>query len=192
MGCTCNAICDADCGSNELTSGRVEECSSNEFPFSWTPIAGTTIILAQHLRDLESAINNERVNTNRRFTSPDPADCTSHIPGDVACNINTFAAWVFSGGLQNDIIDKHHWEDVKDANNDVSGKSGWGGQITTDFKSQVFDPVNSVILASDIIDLQTKINQTRTVCICDTHCNCHPTDCGCNGECPSHYYYYYP
>jgi hypothetical protein len=47
----------------------------------------------------------------------------------------------------------------------------------------------------DNVDLQDKINTTRNVCICDSHCNCDPGDCGCDGECPSddyYYYYYYP
>ena len=185
--CTCNAICDNDCGSNQICTGHVPACS-NDFTFYWTPVAGSTIILADHLRQLEQAIQTERLDTGRRYTSGEPAYCTTHTPGDLACTNNAFAGFAFGGGVAEDPILASHWDDIKDANNEVVTNSGYGSAITANFIA------DGIIYAVDVLELQTRINVTRSVCICDSHCNCDPTDCGCNGECPSddYTYYYYP
>jgi len=182
MPCTCNAICDNDCGSNQLRTGRVGDCETNDFSF--TGVFTDTVILAAHLAQLESAINNERTNGSRRFNSSDPAYCFTHTPGDVACTNNDWSAYSFSGSRSiGDVVRAAHYDNVIAANNEVVNDSGYGGLIS-------FNPaVGGVIIAANIDDIQTKINQTRTVCICDSHCNCNPSDCGCNGECPSDDYY---
>lgn len=193
MPCTCNAICDNDCGSNQLCTGHTPSCSND---FSFTSISIGTIVRASHLTELETAINQERVDVSRRFNSSDPAYCSSHTPGDVACSNNSFSAYSFTGsrGVGDPIL-TDHWDDVKDANNEVENNSGFGSVITTTFTKQSLDvssgKTDSIITAAQIDDLQTKINETRNTCICDSHCNCDPTDCGCNGECPSDDYYYY-
>lgn len=195
MACTCNAICDNDCASNQLCSGHEPACS-NSYVFT-SIVAGTTVILASHLAELEAAINLERGDTGRRYNSSEPAYCTTHTPGDVACSANAFAQWSFLGSRSaGDGILASHWDSVKNANNDVSNNSGYGGVVSTNFVAQGSDvssqKQSSVIRAVHIADLQDRINETRNACICDSHCNCDPSDCGCNGECPSHYYYYYP
>jgi hypothetical protein len=195
MPCTCNAICDNDCGANQICTGHVPACS-NQFSFTWTPVADVTVIFASHLAELESAIDAERINSGRRFNAAEPAYCSTHIFGDLACTNNDFSAFGFSGnrGIGDGQL-AQHWDNVKDANNEVSNDSGYGGVVVADFIAQSVDSIDSVIKALDVLELQTKINQTRNACICDTHCNCHATDCGCNGECPNddyYSYYYYP
>ncbi len=197
MPCTCNAICDNDCGSNQLCTGHAPACANT---FFFTGVGAGIVILADHLRELETAINTERVDAGRRFVAVDPAHCTTHTGGDVACNINDFSAKAFSGGGVGDEILASHWDDVKEANNEVVVLSTYGGIVTADFIDQASDvssgKQDSVIRGLDVENLQTQINVTRNSCICDSHCNCDPSDCGCNGECPSddyyYYYYYYP
>jgi hypothetical protein len=191
MPCTCNAICTNDCASNTLCTGHVPACSNS---FSFTSIGIGTIILASHLRELESAIDNERNDSGRRFNASEPSLCSLHTPGDLACTNNDFSSYGFSGGEAGEIIRAQDYDDVKDANNEVTNDSGYGVLVTGSFVDQASNPITSVIYAVAIADLQTKINQTRNVCICDSHCNCDPSDCGCNGECPSDDYYstYYP
>lgn len=193
MPCTCNAICDNDCASNQLCTGHEPACS-NTFAFTWTPVADVTVVLASHLANLEAAIDAERIDSGRRYNASNPAFCTTHTPGNVACSNNDFSAFGFSGsrGIGDGQL-AQHWDNVKDANNEVANNSGYGGVITANFIAQSADLVDSVIKAVDVLELQTKINQSRNACICDSHCNCDPSDCGCNGECPSDdYYYYYP
>ncbi len=193
MPCTCNAICDNDCGSNQICTGNVPVCS-NDFTFS--AISVGSLVRASDLQALQTAINNERNDSGRRFNAAEPAYCSTHTPGNLACTNNDFSSFSFSPGVVVDgEVEALHYDEIKDANNEVTNDSGYGGLITTNFVAQSVDPVNSVIRAADVTDLQTKINQTRNVCICDSHCNCDPSDCGCNGECPSddyYYYYYYP
>jgi hypothetical protein len=187
MPCGCNSICDHDCSSNNICTGHVPACSNT---FTLTSISQGDIVLAAHILELHEAIDTERKNGGRRFTASDPDYCTTHTPGDVACSNNNFNGYVWSGGIGATlIVEASHFDDVKDANNEVNTNSGYGGVIGADFP-----PVDDVIYASAITEMQTKINQTRNVCICDSHCNCNPGDCGCDGECPSddYYSYYYP
>ena len=193
MPCTCNAICDNDCGSNQICTGHVPVCSND---FTFTSVVIGTIVRAQHLLELQTAIDLERNDTGRRFNANEPAYCFTHTPGDRACLVNDFGSWPWTPGVEVDgEIDEQHFNDAKNANNDMVFKSGFGTEITTAFIPQDFDSspgkVNSIIKAADMQDLQTKINETRNACICDSHCNCDPSDCGCNGECPSDDYYYY-
>jgi hypothetical protein len=184
MPCTCNSICDADCSVNQLCTGHEPSCSNS---YSFTSVSVGDIILASHLAELETAINTERSDGTRRYNAPDPADCTNHTI--VACTNNVFGNWGFTGsrGVGN-IIFGIFYDNVKQAINQVYNDSGYGALVSNIYVA------DAIIYASYITDLQTKINQTRNVCICDSHCNCDPSDCGCNGECPSddYYSYYYP
>jgi len=191
MPCTCNTICDNDCASNQLCTGHVGSCSND---FAFETIIVDDIVLASHLSSLETAINAERINTGRRFVSGDPAYCSTHTPGDVACTINAFASYSFSGSRSiGDGILAAHWDGVKTANNEVANNSGYGRAVASNFIAQSVNSVTSIIKQAQVEDLQDSINETRNACICDSHCNCDPSDCGCNGECPSDdYYAYYP
>jgi hypothetical protein len=184
-GCTCNAICNNDCASNQLCTGNVPACVNS---FTFTSISTGDIVRASHVLELQTAIDSERGDGGRRFNASDPAHCTAHT--GVACSTNEFGGYSWTAGVGvGNIIDAQHFDDVKDANNEVVFQSTYGTAVTNNFVS------GAIIYASYITDLQTKINQTRNACICDTHCNCNPGDCGCNGECPSddyYYYYYYP
>jgi hypothetical protein len=186
MSCTCNAICSNDCASNQLCTGHVPTCL-NVFSFTWSPVASVTIILASHLRELEAAINAERNDGGRRFNSSEPPYCYTHTPGNVACGTNEWPGYPFGGGTVGNPILASHWNAIKEANNEVVNDSGYGSVVDSTFIA------DDIIYAGVVRDLQYKINQTREICICDSHCNCDPSDCGCNGECPSDdYYYYYP
>jgi hypothetical protein len=184
MPCTCNSICDNDCSVNQLCTGHEPACSNS---YSFTSVGVGDIILASHLTELETAINAERSDTSRRYNATDPDHCAAHTI--VACPNNFFGNWGFTGdrGID-DIIRGSHWDNVKQANNQVVTDSGYGTAITNIYVAE------AIIYASYITDIQTKINLTRNACICDSHCNCDPSDCGCNGECPSddYYPYYYP
>lgn len=186
MPCTCNAICDNDCSVNQLTTGYVPACANS---YVFTSINAGDIVRASHLAELEAAIDAERTDASRRFNSSDPAYCSTHTPGDVACSTNDWPVYGFSGSRSaGDVINASHFNAVKLANNEVVSDSGYGTSVSNNFNA------GDIIYASYVTDLQTKINQTRNVCICDSHCNCDPSDCGCNGECPSDDYYapYYP
>jgi len=193
MPCGCNSICDNDCSSNQLCTGHEPACSNS---YSFSAIAVNYVIRASHVSELEAAINAERTNSARRYNASDPAYCYTHTPGNVACSNNDFSSYGFTGSRSvGDGIEATHWDNIKNANNEVTTDSGYGGSVTTNFISQSADgstnKEDSVIKEAHVTDLQTKINQTRNVCICDSHCNCNPSDCGCNGECPSDDYYYY-
>jgi hypothetical protein len=187
--CTCNAICDNDCGANQICTGNAPACLNS---YTFTSISVGTIVRASHLRELETAINQERGDSGRRYYAADPTYCLTHIDGDVACPNNTFGQWSFFGGDVGDVIEAADFNNIALANNEVVYGSGYGTLITKFYTRQQDDPTDaSVIFSGGINDLQTKINETRNACICDSHCNCDPSDCGCNGECPSDDYYYY-
>ncbi len=188
MPCGCNSICDNDCSSNQLCTGHVNACVNS---YSFTSISIGDIVRASHLAELEAAIDAERVNATRRYNASDPTYCSTHTPGDLACTNNDFSVYGFSGsrGVGNSVL-ATHFDNVKSAINEVTNNSGYGGSVLNNFIAQSVDANLSIIYASYITDLQNKINTTRNVCICDSHCNCDPSDCGCNGECPSDDYYY--
>jgi hypothetical protein len=181
MPCTCNAICDNDCTVNQLCTGNESACSNS---YSFTSISIGTIIRASHINELQDAINAERTDTSRRYNASDPAHCNTHTI--VACTNNFFGNWNFLGDrVVGETILGSNFDNVKQAINQVYTNSGYGALVTNTYVA------GNVIYASQIIDLQDKINTTRNVCICDSHCNCNPGDCGCDGECPSDDYYYY-
>jgi hypothetical protein len=174
MACGCNGICDNDCAVNRLCTGYEPACSNT---YSFTSIAAGQLITAAVLAQLEAAINAERANVSRRYNSADPPVwvCNSHTPGNVACSNNSFGPYSFTGARGvGDIIYAQHYTNVKNANNLVTSLSGSGATITQNFV------VGAIINATDIQALQTGINQTRNICICNAHCNCNPADCGCN------------
>jgi len=176
--------CTNDCGSNQICTGNAPVCS-NEYTF--TSIVALDYIRASHLEELQIAIDDERVNGIRRFNSGEPDYCDTHTPGDIACSNNDFSGYLWTSGVvSGGTILRNHFNDIKEANNEVVNDSGFGSLVTTSFLAQSGSPSGSIIYATDITDLQTKINATRIACICDSHCNCDPSDCGCNGECPSH------
>jgi hypothetical protein len=183
-GSSSSAACDNDCGTNQLCTGHVPVCS-NDFTFESVITTGT-IVRAFHIEELQTAIDLERTDAGRRFNASDPAYCDTHTPGDVACSSNEFSGYSWdSGVVSGGIVLAQHFDDLKEANNEVVTDSGYGTAISTTFAA------DGIIYAADITDLQTKINATRNACICDSHCNCDPSDCGCDGECTSDSYYYY-
>lgn len=187
MPCTCNSICDHDCASNQLCTGHVPACSNT---YTFTSITVGRVIYAADLTQLHLAIDGERTDSGRRFNASEPDYCYTHTPGNVACSNNDFSAYSWTSGVgAGGKIYAQHMQDIKDANNEVfTNSGGYGGLVSYTFAAY------GIIYASQMQHLQTKINESRNVCICDSHCNCDPSDCGCNGECPSddYYTYYYP
>lgn len=182
MPCGCNSICPNNCSANSTTCiGFVPACSNS---YAFTGIASGTIISSTHLAQLEAAINAERTNVSRRFIATLPSfGCSAFT--SVACPTNAFSSFSFSGARSSgDVIAATHFNNVKTANNQVTTQSGFGVSVANNFIA------GDIIYASFIQDLQTKINQTRNVCICDSHCSCNPFNCGCNGECPGDDPYY--
>jgi hypothetical protein len=189
MPCTCNSICDNDCSVNQLCTGHVPACVNT---YSLTTISIGDIVRASHVWELHTAIDGERNNGSRRYNASEPTYCTTHTPGDLACTNNDFSSYSWSTGIVADReILAQHYDDLKDAINEMVNGSGYGSLVTANFLAQSVCAADSIIQAADITELQTRINQSRNVCICDSHCNCDPTDCGCNGECPSDDYYAY-
>jgi hypothetical protein len=184
MPCTCNAICDNDCAANNaVCTGHAPYCTNT---FSFTAIATGVLITAAHMRELETAINDERNDTGRRFNAANPVPCASFT--SVACTNNAFGIFPFTGGLAGAVKTDDDTDDVIQANNEIQIASGYGGIVPS-----TPAPGNTISYVM-YNEIQSKINETRTVCICDSHCSCNPADCGCNGECPSddYTYYYYP
>ena len=184
MPCTCNAICDNDCAANNnVCTGNEPVCAND---YSFTVIAAGTVILDNHINELETAINNERTDATRRYNASDPSPCASHT--SVACSTNDWAAYAVDSPNAADLIEAANFDKVIAANNEVVTDSGFGTSIALNPNP------GDLITAADIQTIQSAINGTRDACICDSHCSCDPADCGCNGECPSddYYYYYYP
>ena len=160
MGCT--GECPADCACNGNTCGGHAPVCSNSYSF--TSISVGAIVTAAHLAELETAINQERQNASRRCGGTSPA-CGSNCPG----------AYSFTGSRSiGDTILAAFYNNVADANNTCG-----------EYHSTVPTPVASIgdiIEAVHVSTLQSYINQTRNLCICNTFITC--SNCGCNGECP--------
>jgi len=156
--CASNCSCDGNyCG------GNAPACSNS---YSFSSVASGGDIRASHLAQLEAAINAERTNSSRRCAGTSPA-CGSNCPG----------TYSFSGSRSvGDTIQAVFYNRVAIANNTCGG-----------YHSTATNPIanaGSDIAASHVVHLQTRINQTRNMCICNTYKVC-STDCGCNGECPT-------
>lgn len=161
MGCT-NCPLDCACDGN-YCSGHSGVCTNS---YVFVSVAADIDIRALHLAELESAINTERTNATRRCAGTSPA-CASNCPG----------TYSFTGSRgTGDEIKAVFYNNVANANNTCG-----------EYHSTAIDPiaaVNIVISAADLVHLQTRINQTRNMCICDTYKVC-GADCGCDAECPT-------
>jgi hypothetical protein len=163
MGCT--GECPSNCSCNGNYCGGNQPACSNSYSFT-TITAGVTTITAAHLSELETAINQERTHPTRRCVGTSPA-CGSNCPG----------TYSFTGArTPGDEILATFYNAVSDANNTC-------GEYHSTATYPIASP-GSVIQASEVQHLQTKINETRNMCICNTYLVC-GTDCGCNGQCPA-------
>lgn len=180
MPCGCNSICDSNnCPANTPCYGDEPTCS-NSFNFTAlpsNPVATGIIIEAQHLDDLEDAINNERTDGSRRYNASPPCLPDSAV---AACTNNAFVAYDFTtlSGARGvgDLIRAIHINNVVSANNFVPSQSGYG------VVSSVSEGVGSLIDAPDVLQLQSDINGTRNACICNSFASCSPHCCNIN--CP--------
>lgn len=157
MPCACNNICTSGhCPLNSDCNGHVDPCLSNQYPF--TSVDDTFLIRASHIQELQDAIDTERADGTRRFTS-------------TACPGNCGDAWTWTyEPATGDWIVIEHPEEIRDANNDL------------DFSETITLPMvfYDIVDAVDITYLQNQINQTRENCICDSHCSCHFNCCDIN------------
>jgi hypothetical protein len=162
MGCT--GECPSNCSCNQnVCSGNQPACSNS---YSFTSVSAGIIITAAHLAELETAINQERTDGTRRCGGTAPA-CGSNCPG----------AYSFSGsrGVGDEML-AVFYNRIAEANNTCG-----------EYHSTATNPIATTgneIQASDVQHLQTKINQTRNMCICVTFVVC-SSDCGCNNQCTS-------
>lgn len=160
----CSGQCPSNCSCDEnVCSGNQPACSNS---YSFTSISSGDIITAAHLAELETAINQERTHPTRRCAGTSPA-CGSNCPG----------AYSFSGSRGvGDEIKAQFYNNVATANNTCG-----------EYHSNATNPIATVgneINASHVQHLQTRINQTRNMCICNSYIKC-STDCGCDGQCPT-------
>jgi hypothetical protein len=171
MGCT--GECPSNCGANYVCVGNQPACPANGKNGSgWTEtlVAGTTLIKASHLAELESAINAERTHATRRGAGT-----------STACGSNTPGSYSFSGSRSvGDVINATHFTNVAKAINgtpfNVNGNTESPGSI-------VSDPyVNSgdVITKAQIDALRSAINDVEGYCICDSYTT---LVCGCHNQC---------
>jgi hypothetical protein len=182
MPCGCNNLCPAEnCPANFACYGDEPACS-NSYNFTAlpnNPVGVGIIIEAQHLEDLEDAINGERTDGSRRYNAT-PAFC---IPDTAtpACTNNSFVAYNFTSFSGNraigDLIKAIHINNVVAANNEVVTNSGYGQS------SSVSVSIGTIITAAQVTQLQSDINTTRNACICNSFASCSP-HC-CNIYCPS-------
>lgn len=180
MACGCNNICGGNyCPANTACYGDEPTCS-NSYNFSALPNNAVVVgveIEAQHLADLEDAINSERADVTRRYNLLPPCLPDTAI---AACTNNNFwgSPYPFSDSRSaGDVIDAAHFDNVRLANNEVVNDSGYGTL------SSVNPAPGDTILASQITQLQSDINGTRNACICNSFASCSP-HC-CNIYCPS-------
>ncbi len=181
MPCGCNGICGGNyCPGNAPCYGNEAVCS-NSFNFTANPVnpvsAGVDVE-AQHLADLETAINNERIDASRRYNANPTCLPDSAV---AACAVNDWAAYNFAANsgvrATGDLIKALHINNVVSANDQVESDSGFG------VNSAVSVSVGGTIQASELTQLQTDINGTRNACICNSHVSCNP-HC-CNIYCPA-------
>ena len=176
----CSGECPSDCN-NSVCVGNVAECPSNGKRSGWdTVIAIGTIIDADHLAELELAINNERTNVNRT------SRCATTLN---ACGSNCPGAYDFSpGGARGsgDIIDADHFSNVAAAINSTP----YNQDGATEGPSNVVTPIPFVnagetITAQHVLDLRAAINTVEFNCICDLYteivCTCHVL-CNTDGD----------
>ena len=165
MACGCNGICSAlNCPTNVACYGHQPVCSGNTYNFSNNPnnpVSAGVLIEAQHVADLEVAINNEKVHATRRG----PSD---------ACGTNCSDSYTFTGNRSvGDDIEAVHFDNVRDANDITS--------YATVFPDGIFN-IGDIITAAKVVSLQNTINSTRQNCICNSHLSCNPHCCNLN--CP--------
>jgi hypothetical protein len=181
MGCT--GECPSDCECNADCVGNVGPCPNNgKSGTGWdTVIAAGTIITADHLAELETAINDERTNVNR----------TSRCLGTLnACGSNCPGAFNFAAGGSRgsgDIIDADHFSNVAAAINSTPyNKTG----ATEGPEPDAITPTPYVnqgetITAQHVLDLRSAIETVEQNCICNAYlevvCTCHPL-CDTDGD----------
>jgi len=181
MPCGCNSICGGNfCPANTPCYGDEPTCSNsyNFIALPNNPVGVGVLIEAQHLNDLETAINSERTDVSRRYNAtptclPDAAAA--------ACTNNASIAYDFpslSGARGiGDLIKALHITNAVAANNELVTNSGYGTS------SGLSVSTGQLITAAQITALQAAINGTRNACICNSFASCSP-HC-CNIFCPS-------
>lgn len=186
MPCGCNGICDSNnCPANTPCYGDEPACA-NSYNFTalpTNPVGVGIIIEAQHLADLENAINNERTDASRRYNATPTCDPDTAVS---ACTSNDWPAYDFatlsgSRGV-GDLIEALHINNVVAANNEVVTDSTYG------VSSSVSINIGDIIQAADVTQLQSDINGTRNACICNSFASCNPHCCNlnCGSDDPSY------
>jgi len=172
MGCT--GECTNNCTTNAVCVGFQPTCPNNlnnltGWPSGDDPIvAGTTIVKAAHLSELETAINNERTHASRRCSGTSSA-CGSNCPGSFS----------FSGARGvGDVIDSAHWNNVASAINTTpynqNGSTEAAGAIVGTVAT------GNTILESYITSLRNAILNVQSYCICVGYTK---IVCTCNVNC---------
>jgi hypothetical protein len=175
MGCTGECPSDNGCPTNGDCSGHQPTCGINQTSWAESIVAGTTLIKASHVVELQNAIIAERTDVIRRGTS-------------LACGTNCSDVPSFTRvPAVGNTIQADDLNDIASANNtteyNVNCPSDSGAAETPAIISSNVS-VGAVIYKADIDALRAEINAIEYACICNSYCNCN-YNCGCDGECPS-------
>ncbi len=175
MGCTGECPADNACPTNQDCSGYQPQCGGNQSSWSETIVAGTTLIKALHITELQAALTAERTHATRRGAS-------------AACGTNCSDAPSYTRApVPGDTVLADDYNDIAAENNATEYNTNCPSDSGAAETPQVISGTVSIggpITKAGIDALRADINQIENACICNAFCNC-DINCGCNGECPS-------
>jgi len=171
MGCGTDLVCSThiDCAANSECAGYQGTCGGNQTsPWSETIVAGTTLIKASHISELETAINDERTHVTRR--------CAGTL---TACGSNCPGAYSFTGSRGvGDPVDADHINNIASAINSTPYNVSGASEGPDSAVANPLVAVGDIIEKIDIDTLRSAINTVESNCICDSYCSC-DANCGC-------------
>jgi len=175
MGCTLECPGDNACPANSDCSGNQSACGGNQTAWAEALVAGTTLIKASHVTEMQNALTAERTHATRRGIS-------------LACGTNCSDAPVYSRvPIIGNTVLADDSNDIADGNNsteyNVNCPADTGAAETPAVISSDVS-IGAVIDKDDVDALRADINQIENACICNAFCNC-DINCGCDQECPT-------
>jgi len=172
MGCSGECPSDNACPSNSDCSGYQPTCGGNQTSWAEALVAGTTLIKASHVTEMQGAVSAEKIHGSRRGIS---LACTN--------NCSDAASYSRVPVIGNDIL-ADDINDVVAQINDISYNANGSTQGPSTVIPFPLVAIGQTILASSIIAMRSAVNTAQNNCICNSFCNC-DVNCGCNGECPT-------
>ena len=163
MACV-NGFC-TNQGCDNCTTKHVAACGGNATAWSTDPTitAGATLIKAAHVNEMRSALDSER---SRR--------------GQTNCGIGGWST--VTAGV--DEAEAQKMTDLKTCNNGLTYYPGDGDVLTS--ISDTYS-IGALILAADVTNMRSAINQNEVRCVCNTDCGADNCFCTCFGDCGCNY-----